>query len=94
MAKIGEFFQLKFCFDSLNFHLGWATDLKTVPPHIVQKRILRTGDGSHEYSKAYKNEDDKQSPVVMNEHVWGWNDEKMTETDKSEVIIFNNTVKD
>lgn len=27
--------------------IGWAYDLKTVAPETIQKRIERTGDGSH-----------------------------------------------
>lgn len=60
----------------------------------MQKRILRTGDGSHEYSKAMKNGSSSQSPVVMDEHIWGWQDEKMSESDKSEITIYNNTHKE
>ena len=28
--------------------IGWAYDLKTVSPEIIKKRVLRTGDGTHE----------------------------------------------
>jgi len=31
--------------------IGWAYDLKTVPESIVMQRVLRTGDGSHEWSR-------------------------------------------
>lgn len=31
--------------------LGWAYDLKTVSDDMVRRRVLRTGDGSHRYSK-------------------------------------------
>ena len=31
---------------------GWATDLKTVSDEMIRKRVLRTGDGTHRYSKA------------------------------------------
>lgn len=27
--------------------IGWAYDLKTVAPETIQKRVERTGDGSH-----------------------------------------------
>jgi len=30
--------------------IGLAYDLKTVPKHIVQNRVRRTGDGSHPYA--------------------------------------------
>lgn len=28
--------------------IGWAYDLKTVPQELIKKRVLRTGDGTHE----------------------------------------------
>lgn len=28
--------------------IGWAYNLKTVPDELVKKRVLRTGDGTHE----------------------------------------------
>ncbi|CAG4985876.1 acyl-CoA Delta-9 desaturase-like [Colias croceus] len=28
--------------------IGWAYDLKTVSPEVIEKRVKRTGDGSHE----------------------------------------------
>ena len=31
--------------------IGWATQLKVVDPDTIQKRILRTGDGTHSISK-------------------------------------------
>ncbi|KAH8344512.1 hypothetical protein KR067_004605 [Drosophila pandora] len=33
----------------INFfaRIGWAYDLKSVSPELVQKRVMRTGDGSH-----------------------------------------------
>ena len=34
------------------FHkIGWASELKTVKPDTIEKRILRTGDGSHKTVK-------------------------------------------
>lgn len=63
-------------------------------PHIVQKRILRTGDGTHEYSKLHAHHSKSQSPSDENNHIWGWEDEKMSEIDKSEVTVVNRTYKD
>lgn len=31
--------------------IGWAYDLKTVSDDMIRRRVLRTGDGSHRYSK-------------------------------------------
>lgn len=39
--------------------IGWAYDLKSVSPDIVEKRVKRTGDGSHEVWGW----DDKDVPV-------------------------------
>jgi hypothetical protein len=60
--------------------LGWATDLKTVPDHVVIQRVLRTGDGSHPASI----EALKKNPHLLDfssnnndgerdlDHFWGW----------------------
>lgn len=66
--------------------LGWATDLKTVSDEMIRKRVLRTGDGSHRYSKekadaktakelleAYNNNNNNNEEE--DDHVdtlWGW----------------------
>lgn len=71
--------------------LGWATDLKTVSDEMIRKRVLRTGDGSHRYSK--KSSDAKTAKELLDtfnnnnnnsnngegEHVdtlWGWGKSK------------------
>lgn len=42
--------RLNFTTQFINFfaRIGWAYDLKTVSPTIVEKRVKRTGDGSHQ----------------------------------------------
>lgn len=78
-------------FDSIS---GWATDLKTVPLHMIQKRILRTGDGSHPYAIEHANEAAiaaKEEVTRDVEHFWGWNDEMLTADDKKDVTIYNKT---
>lgn len=58
--------------------LGLATDLKTVPPEMIKSRVLKTGDGSHKYSKLA--EKDAENPPDNNnnepsrdtEHFWGF----------------------
>ncbi|XP_075236854.1 acyl-CoA Delta-9 desaturase-like [Lycorma delicatula] len=40
--------------------IGWAYDLKTVPPHLVKKRALRTGDGTYKDVWGW---DDKDLPL-------------------------------
>lgn len=73
---------------------GWATDLKTVPLHMIQKRVLRTGDGSHPYAIEHANEAAIAAKVEETrdvEHFWGWNDELLTADDKKYVTIHNKT---
>lgn len=65
--------------------LGWATDLKTVSDEMIRKRVLRTGDGSHRYSKdelakktakelvdAFNNNNNNQEEVEHVDTLWGW----------------------
>lgn len=64
--------------------LGWATDMKTVSPEMIKKRILRTGDGSHKISKEIAaaktarelldqfNNNSSQEPVEHVDTLWGW----------------------
>lgn len=73
---------------------GWATDLKTVSTEMIQKRILRTGDGSHEYAKQFSIDQKKKADCAERDvgHFWGWNDELMTDEDKTGVTIYNKTL--
>lgn len=51
--------------------------MKTVPTEMIKKRVLRTGDGTHKYSKL-ASEDAEQNCNNNNvnerdtEHFWGW----------------------
>ncbi|XP_076673446.1 acyl-CoA Delta-9 desaturase-like isoform X2 [Andrena cerasifolii] len=48
--------------------VGWAYDLKVVPRDLVQKRVKRTGDGSHEvwgWGDADQTQEDKDQTVVI-----------------------------
>lgn len=47
-SELGNYgFNLTTAFIDFFAKIGWAYDLKTVPPALVRKRALRTGDGSH-----------------------------------------------
>jgi stearoyl-CoA desaturase (delta-9 desaturase) len=55
----------------LNFcaRMGWAYDLKTVPGHVLKKRVERTGDGSHElwgWGDRDMTERDRQMTEIIN----------------------------
>lgn len=69
---------------------GWATDLKTVSADLVRKRVLRTGDGSHDYAKELNAQRTLTSCDQRDmDHFWGWNDELLTEEDRNDVTILN-----
>jgi stearoyl-CoA desaturase (delta-9 desaturase) len=64
--------------------------MKTISPEIVRKRVLRTGDGSHHYSVEHTHQQlSKDQETEHEEHVWGWQDDQMTEEEKSDVTIVN-----
>lgn len=61
---------------------------------MIQKRVLRTGDGSHPYAIEHANEAAIAAKIEETrdvEHFWGWNDELLTADDKKNVTIFNKT---
>lgn len=59
---------------------------------MVQKRALRTGDGSHSYAQEVANGQPGNKMLERDvEHFWGWNDELMTAADKEGVTIINRT---
>lgn len=49
--------------------IGWAYDLKEIPLDVVQKRVLRTGDGSHAvwgWGDKELSCDDKKETLIIN----------------------------
>lgn len=48
--------------------IGWAYDLKTVSPDTIQKRIERTGDGSHPSPRGNKDDRDTEKNHAFNKH--------------------------
>lgn len=61
-AELGSYgFNLTTGFIDFFAKIGWAYDLKTVPPALVRKRALRTGDGT--YKQDIWGWDDKDLPV-------------------------------
>lgn len=68
-------------FIDLMERIGWAFDLKTVPKEMVEKRMRRTGDGSHPRAKLVGDcfetkHCDSGAPL------WGWGDTDMLQEDK------------
>ncbi|XP_063697470.1 acyl-CoA Delta-9 desaturase-like [Culicoides brevitarsis] len=66
--------------------MGWAYELKTASDEMIRKRVLRTGDGSHElYSKEVDINQNIQKfePEENDESIWGWDDKDLR--DKSRV---------
>lgn len=61
---------------------------------VIRKRVLRTGDGSHPYSKEAKkhhlevdNNNEGEETRDLN-HFWGWEDEEMKEEDRKVTILY------
>lgn len=49
--------------------IGWAYDLKSVAPEIIEKRVMRTGDGTHAtwgYGDKDLTVEDEQSMITIN----------------------------
>ncbi|XP_055587826.1 acyl-CoA Delta-9 desaturase [Uranotaenia lowii] len=71
--------------------LGWAYDLKTVSDDMIKKRVLRTGDGSHDYSEEQLREKMVDYLNTMDHEdekpVWGWDDLDMNEEDRIDATI-------
>lgn len=73
--------------------IGWAYDLKSVSDDLIKKRVLRTGDGSHQYSEEqlrekmvdYINNLDHENENV----VWGWDDVDMKDADRKDATVSN-----
>jgi len=74
-------------------NMGWAYNLKTVSTETIKRRILRTGDGSHDVSK--ENFQDSFKNFIDNfehkeeEMVWGWDDKDLTQQDRKDAKIIN-----
>jgi stearoyl-CoA desaturase (delta-9 desaturase) len=61
--------------------LGWATDLKTVSDEMIRRRVLRTGDGSHRYSK--KAQELNNNNIIkedFNEKIWAHEENEFPDT--------------
>ncbi len=54
--------------------IGWAWDLKTVSPKMLEERIRRTGDVSR-YSAYDTKKDITKSDYLHDKLYWGWDDE-------------------
>lgn len=73
--------------------MGWATELKTVPEDIIRKRVLRTGDGSHPFSKQVaeinnnNNNNEYKDKLRDTEHFWGFGDKEMNSEDMKYVKV-------
>lgn len=69
---------------------------------MIRRRVLRTGDGSHKYSKI-KDSKDQLKQYIMNrsvdangniihhdeDSIWGYNDEMMADEDKKYIKILH-----
>ncbi|KAK5650536.1 hypothetical protein RI129_001565 [Pyrocoelia pectoralis] len=67
--------------------IGWAYDLKTVSPEMVEKRVQRTGDGSRKVRTTHFILDKNSN--VHQDHIWGWGDVDMKYEDIQDVKYYN-----
>jgi len=57
---------------NFRFLKGWATDLKTVSEEMINKRALRTGDGTRKTTSNSKVTIDANEFVEPAHDLWGW----------------------
>lgn len=53
---------------------------------MINKRVLRTGDGTHQISKLSQN---LYANAHENNDIWGWDDKSMTDEQRKFVKILN-----
>ena len=59
---------------------------------MIRKRVLRTGDGTHQISKIGKKTEDLIAQLdheKEDQMIWGWDDKDMLEEDRKCVYIIN-----
>lgn len=78
-AELGNY-RMNFTTAFIDFFakIGWAYDLKTVSHEMIQRRIERTGDGTHAHSADSKSE-----------HLWGYGDPNQDAEEKNMIPILN-----
>ena len=84
-------------FIDLMARIGWAYDLKTVSPDLVQKRVKRTGDGSEHvdgwmswvYDLKMARCNEQKFSTAERQHIWGWDDSDMLQEDRAVAVIMN-----
>ena len=67
--------------------LGWATELKTVPADVIKRKVLRSGDGSHTYSKEAKKGEILDTSENFGEFFWGFGDKEMNDEDRKHIKV-------
>jgi stearoyl-CoA desaturase (delta-9 desaturase) len=73
--------------------IGWAYSLKSVSTETILKRVARTGDGSHKFSRNSNSNEISDSFTDKNhdsneDNLWGWGDKDMNAEDYKHVSIF------
>lgn len=88
-AELGNY-RLNFttAFLDLMAKIGWAYDLKTASPEMIESRVKRTGDGSR------IDENNNDHHIDEGEMLWGWGDVDMGQKEKELVKNFNNIKED
>lgn len=86
-AELGNY-KLNFTTAFIDFmaYIGWAYELKTASPEMVNKRAIRTGDGTREKETVSVETDEH---VTHGGDIWGWGDKSMKAEDIRDVRIYN-----
>lgn len=67
--------------------IGWAYNVRSVSPEMIQKRAMRSGDGSRHVAAGGSILSSSDDQII-----WGWNDENMSQTDKMDCNIVNKVI--
>lgn len=92
-AELGDYmFNPTTAFIDFCARIGWAYSLKTMSKETILKRVARTGDGTHKFSRRSKSIENADSVTNKNhdsneDHLWGWGDKDMKVEDYKYVSV-------
>jgi len=92
-AELGDYvFNPTTAFIDFFARIGWAYSLKTMSKETILKRVARTGDGTHKFSRKSNSTENADSVTDKNhdsneDHLWGWGDEDMKAEDYKFVSV-------
>lgn len=92
-AELGNYrYNITTAFIDFFAFIGWAYDMKTVSPEIIERRAERTGDGSRpnsQYTSQHCDRDAMHAERMSSHLIFGWSDVDLDENDKKYATILN-----